>query len=71
MIKYLNHSFLADSFFKPVIESQRELKKSVDEKQDKLIGELKENQLAVRKGLKDISTETNRDIITLNRELPT
>ena len=37
--------------FKPLIESQESIKKSVDEQQDATIKELKKNQLALTKGL--------------------
>ena len=43
--------------------------KKTDEKQDKIIEQLKGNQLALTSGFKDL-IETNKDIITLNRELP-
>ena len=41
--------------FKPLIESQESIKKSVDEQQDATIKQLKKNQLALTKGL-----QTNR-----------
>ena len=43
---------------KPLIEQQ----KRSDEKQDKVIEQLKENQLAITEGI--------QDIVTLNKELP-
>ena len=49
----------------PIIEQQ----KQSDEKQDKVIQQLKENQLALTSGFKDL-VETNKDILTLNKELP-
>lgn len=45
----IESQFSSRQFFKPVIKSQTELRNSIDEKQDKLIGEFKENQLAMRK----------------------
>ena len=44
-------------------------KKKTDKKQNELITELKQNQLALTSGLKDL-VEANRDILTLNRDLP-
>ena len=49
----------------PIIEQQ----KQTESKQDKVIQQLKENQLALTSGFKDL-VETNKDILTLNKELP-
>ena len=49
----------------PLIEQQ----KKTDEKQDAVIEQLRENQLALTGGLKDL-VESNRDILTLQQELP-
>ena len=48
--------------FKTLREPLIEQQKKTDEKQDKVIEQLKENQLALTSGI--------QDIITLNRELP-
>ena len=53
----------------PLKETLVEQQKKTDEKQDKIIEQLKGNQLALTSGFKDL-IETNKDIITLNRELP-
>ena len=37
--------------FKPPIESQESIKKSLDEQQDAIIAQLKKNQLALTKGV--------------------
>ena len=49
----------------PLIEQQ----KKTDAKQDAVIEQLRENQLALSGGLKDL-VESNRDILTLQQELP-
>ena len=49
----------------PLIEQQ----KKTDAKQDAVIEQLRENQLALTGGLKDL-VESNRDILTLQQELP-
>ena len=49
----------------PLIEQQ----KKTDEKQDAVIEQLKENQLALTGGFKDL-VESNRDVLTLQQELP-
>ena len=49
----------------PLIEQQ----KKTDEKQDAVIEQLRENQLALTDGLKDL-VESNRDVLTLQQELP-
>ena len=49
----------------PLIEQQ----KKTDEKQDAVIEQLRENQLALTGGLKDL-VESNRDVLTLQQELP-
>ena len=55
--------------FKTLREPLIEQQKQSDEKQDKVIQQLKENQLALTSGFKDL-VETNKDILTLNKELP-
>ena len=55
--------------FKTLREPLIEQQKKSDEKQDKVIQQLKENQLALTSGFKDL-VETNKDILTLNKELP-
>ena len=49
-------------FFKTLREPLIEQQKKTDEKQDKVIEQLKKNQLALTSGI--------QDIMTLNRELP-
>ena len=49
----------------PLIEQQ----KKTDEKQDAVIEQLRENQLALTGGFKDL-VESNRDVLTLQQELP-
>ena len=49
----------------PLIEQQ----KKTDEKQDAVIEQLRENQLALTGGLRDL-VESNRDVLTLQQELP-
>ena len=49
----------------PLIEQQ----KKTDAKQDAVIEQLRENQLALTSGLKDL-VESNRDVLTLQQELP-
>ena len=49
----------------PLIEQQ----KKTDAKQDAVIDQLRENQLALTGGLKDL-VESNRDVLTLQQELP-
>ena len=49
----------------PLIEQQ----KKTDAKQDAVIEQLRENQVALTGGLKDL-VESNRDILTLQQELP-
>ena len=49
----------------PLIEQQ----KKTDAKQDAVIEQLKENQLALTGGFKDL-VESNRDVLTLQQELP-
>ena len=40
--------------FKPIIQAQERVKQSIDEKQDKLITQLQENQKAITSGLEGI-----------------
>ena len=49
----------------PLIEQQ----KKTDAKQDAVIEQLRENQLALTGGLRDL-VESNRDVLTLQQELP-
>ena len=49
----------------PLIEQQ----KKTDAKQDAVIEQLRENQLALTGGFKDL-VESNRDVLTLQQELP-
>ena len=49
----------------PLIEQQ----KKTDAKQDAVIEQLRENQLALTGGLKDL-VDSNRDVLTLQQELP-
>ena len=49
----------------PLIEQQ----KKTDAKQNAVIDQLKANQLALTGGLKDL-VESNRDVLTLQQELP-
>ena len=49
----------------PLIEQQ----KKTDAKQDAVIDQLRENQLALTGGLRDL-VESNRDVLTLQQELP-
>ena len=54
--------------FKPLIESQDSIKKSIDEQQNATIAQLKKNQLALTSGLEKIN-ETNLRLADM-RELP-
>ena len=54
---------------KPSIEVQKKVRKTIDEKQDKMIEQLQENQKALTKGLSDISEPFER-IMMLKEELP-
>ena len=49
----------------PLIEQQ----KKTDAKQDAVIEQLRENQLALTGGFKDL-IDSNRDVLTLQQELP-
>ena len=55
--------------FKTLREPLIEQQKKTDEKQDAVIEQLRENQLALTGGLKDL-VESNRDVLTLQQELP-
>ena len=55
--------------FKTLREPLIEQQKKTDAKQDAVIEQLRENQLALTGGLKDL-VESNRDILTLQQELP-
>ena len=56
-------------YFKTLREPLLQQQKKSDEKQDNVIEQLRENQLALTDGFKDL-IESNRDVITLNKELP-
>ena len=56
---------MSDVLTDPLIEQQ----KKTDAKQDAVIEQLRENQLALTGGLKDL-VESNRDVLTLQQELP-
>ena len=55
--------------FKTLREPLIEQQKKTDEKQDAVIEQLRENQLALTGGLRDL-VESNRDVLTLQQELP-
>ena len=55
--------------FKTLREPLIEQQKRSDEKQDKVIQQLEKNQLALTSGFQDL-VESNKDILTLNKELP-
>ena len=54
---------------KPSIKVQKELKKTIDEKQDKIIKQLQENQLGINTELRSLKDAT-LDVLTLRNELP-
>ena len=54
---------------KPSIDAQKEVKKTIDDKQDELIEQLKENQKALTEGIDNI-LESNMRAITFEEELP-
>ena len=55
--------------FKPSIEVQKEVKKTIDEKQDKIIEQLQENQKALTDEIGNI-VEANQRAIMFEEELP-
>ena len=55
--------------FKTLREPLIEQQKKTDAKQDAVIDQLKANQLALTGGLRDL-VESNRDVLTLQQELP-
>ena len=55
--------------FKTLREPLIEQQKKTDAKQDAVIEQLRENQLALTGGFKDL-LESNRDVLTLQQELP-
>ena len=55
--------------FKTLREPLIEQQKKTDAKQDAVIDQLKANQLALTGGFKDL-VESNRDVLTLQQELP-
>ena len=55
--------------FKTLREPLIEQQKKTDAKQDAVIEQLRENQLALTGGLRDL-VESNRDVLTLQQELP-
>ena len=40
--------------YKPIVKAQEAVKQTIDEKQDKILGQLQENQLALKSGLDDL-----------------
>ena len=40
--------------FKPIVDVQKDVNKTIDDKQDKLIEKLQQNQKAIKSGLEDI-----------------
>ena len=54
---------------KPSIDAQKEVKKTIDDKQDEVIEQLQENQKALTEGVDKISEENLRTI-TFEKELP-
>ena len=54
---------------KPSIDAQKSVKESIDEKQDKVIEQLQENQKALTEGIDNI-LESNLRAITFQEELP-
>ena len=54
---------------KPSIDVQKEVKKTIDEKQDKIIEQLQENQKALTDGIGNI-VEANQRAIMFEEELP-
>ena len=54
---------------KPSIKVQKELKNTIDEKQDKIIKQLQENQLGINTELRSLKDAT-LDVLTLRNELP-
>ena len=54
---------------KPSIEVQKEVKKTIDEKQDKIIEQLQENQLGINSELKKLRYATE-DFVALTGEMP-
>ena len=55
--------------FKPSIDVQKEVKQTIDEKQDKIIEQLQENQKALDDGIGNIVAASQR-AITFEEELP-
>ena len=55
--------------FKTLREPLIEQQKKTDAKQDAVIDQLRQNQLALTGGFKDL-VESNRDVLTLQQELP-
>ena len=56
-------------YFKTLREPLIEQQKKTDAKQDVVIEQLRENQLALTGGLRDL-VESNRDVLRLQKELP-
>ena len=67
--KEQGRDIVMSDYFKTLREPLIEQQKRSDEKQDQVIEQLRENQLALTEGFKDL-VETNGDVITLNKELP-
>ena len=53
----------------PLLDVERSVKESIDEKQDKIIEQLQRNQLALTQGFDDI-IDANQRAIMFNTELP-
>ena len=56
-------------YFKTLREPLLEQQKKTDAKQDAMINQLKENQLALTSGVREL-VDSNRDVLTLQQELP-
>ena len=56
-------------YFKTLREPLLEQQKKTDAKQDAMINQLKENQLALTSGVRDV-VGSNRVVLTLQQELP-
>ena len=41
--------------YKPIVKAQEDVKQKIDEKQDKMLEQLKKNQLAITSGLEDLT----------------
>ena len=59
-----DRQIISQVVFKPIIDTQKATKETVDQKQDKLIKQIQNNQLALRQGLKKVE-DLNRDFLSL------